>query len=44
MLTGMRPRDREIWLSIDQGLRAIDWEVWFGCRRAPTISPPQVTR
>ncbi|MFE5030270.1 hypothetical protein [Streptomyces sp. NPDC056683] len=27
----MHPRDKEIWLAIDQGLRAIDWEAWFGC-------------
>ncbi|MFC8537133.1 hypothetical protein ACFUJY_24890 [Streptomyces sp. NPDC057249] len=27
----MHPRDKEIWLAIDQGVRAIDWEAWFGC-------------
>ncbi|MFD4724907.1 hypothetical protein ACFWNW_07460 [Streptomyces seoulensis] len=27
----MHPRDEEIWREIDQGLRAIDWEAWFGC-------------
>ncbi|MEJ8652703.1 hypothetical protein WKI65_32725 [Streptomyces sp. MS1.AVA.3] len=27
----MHPRDKEIWRAIDQGLRAIDWEAWFGC-------------
>ncbi|MFC5805356.1 hypothetical protein [Streptomyces formicae] len=27
----MHPRDKEIWLAIDQGLQAIDWEAWFGC-------------
>lgn len=40
MLTGMHPRDREIWLAIDQGLRAIDWEAWFGCPEgADYLSP-----
>ncbi|MDX3854224.1 hypothetical protein [Streptomyces sp. AK02-01A] len=27
----MHPRDKEIWLAIDQGLQVIDWEAWFGC-------------
>ncbi len=31
MITGMHPRDEEIWRAIDQGRRAIDWEAWFGC-------------
>lgn len=40
MLTGMHPRDKDIWLAIDQGLRAIDWEAWFGCPEgADYLSP-----
>lgn len=40
MLTGMHPRDKEIWRAIDQGLRAIDWEAWFGCPEgADYLSP-----
>ncbi|MFJ2887830.1 hypothetical protein ACIO53_17480 [Streptomyces sp. NPDC087305] len=36
----MHPRDKEIWLAIDQGLRAIDWEAWFGCPEgADYLSP-----
>ncbi|MEV6994350.1 hypothetical protein AB0N87_35045 [Streptomyces sp. NPDC093228] len=36
----MHPRDQEIWLAIDQGLRAIDWEAWFGCPEgADYLSP-----
>ncbi len=30
MIAGMHPRDEEIWRAIDQGLRAIDWDAWFG--------------
>ncbi|MFE5143572.1 hypothetical protein ACFRDV_39025 [Streptomyces fagopyri] len=26
----MHPRDEEIWRAIDQGLRPIDWQAWFG--------------
>ncbi|MER7539350.1 hypothetical protein ABTX77_31885 [Streptomyces sp. NPDC097704] len=40
MITGMHPRDKEIWRAIDQGLRAIDWEAWFGCPEgADYLSP-----
>jgi hypothetical protein len=40
MMTGMPPRDKEIWRAIDQGLRAIDWETWFGCPEgADYLSP-----
>lgn len=40
MLTGMHPRDEEIWRAIDQGRRAIDWEAWFGCPEgADYLSP-----
>lgn len=40
MMTGMHPRDKEIWRAIDQGLRAIDWEAWFGCPEgADYLSP-----
>ncbi|WP_432078309.1 hypothetical protein [Streptomyces sp. YPW6] len=36
----MHPRDIEIWRAIDQGLRAIDWEAWFGCPEgADYLSP-----
>ncbi|MER6801579.1 MULTISPECIES: hypothetical protein [Streptomyces] len=36
----MHPRDEEIWRAIDQGLRAIDWEAWFGCPEgADYLSP-----
>ncbi|MFC9228364.1 hypothetical protein ACFTZI_05240 [Streptomyces decoyicus] len=36
----MHPRDEEIWRAIDQGLRAIDWEAWFGCPEgAEYLSP-----
>ncbi|MET9109084.1 hypothetical protein [Streptomyces zhihengii] len=30
MITGMHPRDEDTWRAIDQGLRPIDWEAWFG--------------
>lgn len=40
MMTGMRPRDQEIWRAIDQGHREIDWEAWFGCPEgADYLSP-----
>ncbi|MGW3009646.1 hypothetical protein ACWC9R_12520 [Streptomyces sp. NPDC001219] len=40
MLTDMHPRDEEMWRAIDQGLRAIDWEAWFGCPEgAEYLSP-----
>ncbi|GAA5210605.1 hypothetical protein [Streptomyces thinghirensis] len=40
MMSGMHPRDEEIWRAIDQGLRAIDWEAWFGCPEgADYLSP-----
>ncbi|MEV3992623.1 hypothetical protein AB0J57_27305 [Streptomyces sp. NPDC049837] len=36
----MHPRDKEVWLAIDQGIRAIDWEAWFGCPEgADYLSP-----
>ncbi|MEU2260967.1 hypothetical protein ABZ557_11925 [Streptomyces sp. NPDC019645] len=36
----MHPRDEDIWRAIDQGLRAIDWEAWFGCPEgADYLSP-----
>lgn len=40
MLTGMHPRDEEIWRAIDQGLRAIDWEAWFGCPEGASYLSP----
>jgi hypothetical protein len=40
MMTGMHPRDKQIWRAIDQGVRAIDWEAWFGCPEgADYLSP-----
>ncbi|MBK3579249.1 hypothetical protein JHN63_36705 [Streptomyces sp. MBT65] len=36
----MHPRDKEIWLAIDQGLRAIDWEAWFGCPEGANYLSP----
>ncbi len=40
LITGMHPRDEEIQRAIDQGLRAIDWEAWFGCPEgADYLSP-----
>ncbi|MFI9630757.1 hypothetical protein [Streptomyces sp. NPDC052042] len=40
MLADMHPRDLEIWRAIDHGLRAIDWEAWFGCPEgADYLSP-----
>ncbi|MFD3719998.1 hypothetical protein [Streptomyces sp. NPDC058674] len=31
MMMAMHPRDKDTWHAIDQGLRTIDWEAWFGC-------------
>jgi hypothetical protein len=40
MMTGMHPRDQEIWRAIDKGHREIDWETWFGCPEgADYLSP-----
>ncbi|MFF7413289.1 hypothetical protein [Streptomyces lydicus] len=36
----MHPRDEEIWRAIDQGLRAIDWEAWFGCPEGASYLSP----
>ncbi|MGW2917727.1 hypothetical protein ACWDBF_07665 [Streptomyces angustmyceticus] len=36
----MHPRDAEIWRAIDQGLRTLDWEAWFGCPEGANYRSP----
>ncbi|MDX2707339.1 hypothetical protein PV350_31470 [Streptomyces sp. PA03-6a] len=40
MLSGMHPRDEEIWRAIEQGRRAIDWEAWFGASEGADYLTP----